>query len=142
MALAAELRQSHLGRQLASMALSQVQLDQPMAMVRAAAWCNALVSLGLHLPMFVVYDLGVLLSTPRTAVPLIIRPRLGALGRANPPTAGAAWLERYRTMLSDIAASEVAERSDDSQLAGGYAGRVPDHALTTAGACLGRERPG
>ena len=40
------------------MALSAVQVDSPMALIRAAAWHNSLARMGLHLPLFVVHDLG------------------------------------------------------------------------------------
>ena len=41
------------------MALSHVQTESPMALVRAAAWHNALARTGISLPLFVVFDIGV-----------------------------------------------------------------------------------
>jgi hypothetical protein len=57
--------QPPVARELATLALSCVQVDNPMARVRAAAWSNALARLGVRLPLFVVHDLGVLLTAPR-----------------------------------------------------------------------------
>ncbi len=47
------------------MVLSHVQVDTPMAIVRAAAWSNSLARMGVHLPLFVIHDIGVMLSMTR-----------------------------------------------------------------------------
>ncbi len=47
------------------MALSHVQTDTPMALVRAAAWSNSLSRMGVNLPLFVIHDIGVMLSMSR-----------------------------------------------------------------------------
>lgn len=105
-----ERRRSYLARQVGTLALSHVQVDQPMAPVRAAAWCNAMGRLGLHLPMFVVHDLGVLLSVPTGSSSLIIAPRPAALARVAPPPGVRKHLEEYRAMLATLVKSEVVEK--------------------------------
>ena len=47
------------------MVLSHVQSDTPMAIVRASAWSNSLARMGVHLPLFVVHDIGHLLQMVR-----------------------------------------------------------------------------
>jgi hypothetical protein len=105
-----ERRRTHLARQLGTMVLSQVQVDSPMALVRASAWCNSLGRMGVHLPLFVVHDVGALLSVPRGAGGFVVRARDGQLARTAVPTAARGHLEAYRRLLENIATSEVAEK--------------------------------
>ena len=51
-------------RLIGTLALSCVTVDSPMAKVRAAAWFNALTRMGIHLPLLVVHDVGLLMTTP------------------------------------------------------------------------------
>ena len=46
MPIPADRRRSHLAREVGTMALSCVRVDNPMALVRAAAWSNAIARLG------------------------------------------------------------------------------------------------
>ncbi len=92
------------------MALSAVQVDSPMALIRAAAWHNSLARMGLHLPLFVVHDLGALLSAPRGAGGVTVRGRDADLARLAPGAAERDLLGRYRRMLEHVASSEVAEK--------------------------------
>ena len=87
MPIPAERRRSYLARQVATMALSHVQIDTPMALVRAAAWCNSLARMGVHLPLFVIHDIGVMLSMTRGAGGYVLRAARGA-ARADPAAAG------------------------------------------------------
>ena len=57
------------------MALSHVQADTPMALVRAAAWANSLSRMGVNLPLFVIHDIGVMLSMSRGGGGYLLRPR-------------------------------------------------------------------
>ena len=57
------------------MVLSHVQTDTPMAIVRAAAWSNSLSRMGVHLPLFLIHDIGVMLSMSRGAGGYVLRPR-------------------------------------------------------------------
>jgi hypothetical protein len=108
MPIAADRRRSHLARQVASMVLSAVQVESPLAMMRAAVWNNALARVGVHLPLFVVHDLGVLLSMPRGG--LLVRPRQAMLERAAVPAPVRSKLESYWRLLEDVASSDVAEK--------------------------------
>jgi hypothetical protein len=110
MPVPADKRRSHLARQVASLALSHVQVDNPMAAVRAAAWANAMARLGVHLPLFVVHDLGVLLTVPRGAGGWVIRAREDQLGQLQLPPATRQHLAQYRQLLEHVAGSEVVEK--------------------------------
>jgi hypothetical protein len=110
MAISKERARSHLARQVGTLALSHVLVDSPMAMVRAAAWANALARMGVHLPLFVVHDLGALFTTSRSGVGLAIGPRRATLARIAPPAASKAALEGYHELLRNVAGSEVVEK--------------------------------
>lgn len=92
------------------MVLSHVQVDTPMALVRASAWANSLSRMGVHLPLFVVHDIGVMLSMSRGAGGYVLRPRESQLARIQVPGNGKPLLDQYRRLLENIAGSEVTER--------------------------------
>jgi hypothetical protein len=107
------------------MALAHVQVANPMALVRAASWHNVLVGLGVYLPLFVVHDLGILLTAPRGADGWSLGPRADVLALAHrlrplargegvehilPPQA-ATLLGRYLELVKVISASEVVEKA-------------------------------
>src|SRR5258706_904584 len=92
------------------MVLWHIQPDTPMALVRAAAWANSLSRMGVHLPLFVIHDIGVMLSMPRGAGGYTLRPREAQLARINIPAGAKPQLEQYRRLLDNIASSEVTER--------------------------------
>ncbi len=110
MPIPAELRRSFLARQVGTLALSHVQIDNPMAAIRAAAWCNSMARLGIHLPLFVVHDFGVLFTTPRGTAGWRIAPRATALAQIRPPAAVTPLLEKYVQLLHNVAGSEVVEK--------------------------------
>ncbi|MEP6860201.1 MAG: hypothetical protein ABJE66_06250, partial [Deltaproteobacteria bacterium] len=110
MPIPVERRRSYLARQAATMALSHVQTDTPMALVRAAAWSNSLSRMGVNLPLFVVHDIGVMLSMSRGAGGYVLRPRESQLARIQLPQGTRPQLEQYRRLLDNIAMSEVTER--------------------------------
>jgi hypothetical protein len=111
MALPAERGKSHLARQLGTLVLSHVQIDNPMAPVRAATWHNVLARMGLHLPLFVVHDLGLLFTAPRGAGGWTIAAYKDRLYRVGAPAAMQPALARYEQLLKDIAGSEVIEKA-------------------------------
>lgn len=111
MALPDERRRSFLARQLGTMALSHVRADNPMAPVRAAGWFNAMSRLGVHLPLFVVHDVGQLFTARRSAGGPVIGPRRDAIARLAPPPHVVALLEQYAELLEHIAASEVVDKA-------------------------------
>ena len=92
------------------MALSHVQTDTPMALVRAAAWSNSLMRMGVYLPLFVIHDIGVMLSMTRGAGGYALRAREAQLARIQVPPNLKGQLEQYRRLLENIGASEVTER--------------------------------
>lgn len=110
MPIPADKRRSFLARELATLALSHVLVDTPMAVVRAASWRNSLARMGVHLPLFVVHDVGVMLSMTRGAGGYTLRARDAQLARVQVPAASRAHLEQYRRLLENIAGSEVTER--------------------------------
>jgi hypothetical protein len=105
-----ERRRSYVARQIATMVLSHVQVDAPMAIVRAAAWTNSLARMGVHLPLFLVHDIGVMLSLSRGAGGYVLRPREAQLARVQLPPGVRPQLDQYRRLLENIAGSEVIER--------------------------------
>ncbi|MCA9669924.1 MAG: hypothetical protein KC503_30220 [Myxococcales bacterium] len=67
MPIPADQRRSYLARQVGTLELSRVGHPNPMALVRAASWHNSLLRLGVPLPLFIVHDLGLLLTGQGTA---------------------------------------------------------------------------
>ncbi len=99
---------------LGSLALSVVRAAAPMMIVRALRWYRDLARLGLHLPFFLVHDIGLLYAAPREQ--LVIGPRgaMSAVGARNESL-----LELYRqyaTMIDEIAASEQSARARSLKL--------------------------
>jgi len=92
------------------MALSHVQVESPMAIVRAAAWSNSLARMGVYLPLFVIHDIGVMLSMTRGAGGYVIRAREAQLARLQLPQGMKPLLDKYRRLLENISQSEVTER--------------------------------
>jgi hypothetical protein len=85
-----------------------------MALVRAAAWSNTVGRLGLHLPLFVVHDLGLLLTAPLGVGGVTLAPRDGLLellGDAGVGPGERALLRQYQVLLESLAASEVVEKA-------------------------------
>lgn len=105
-----ELSRSFLARQVGTLTLSQVRIDNPMAVIRAAAWHNAISRLGIHLPFFIVHDLGLLLTTPRGASGWTLGPRAHSLARIAPPPPVKRLLDKYVELLENIASSDVVEK--------------------------------
>lgn len=97
---------SEQSREIGGLLLSAVQVDNPMQILRAAHWRNALTRVGLPVPFWVVHDLGTLL----VGEPQAIGARHGLASIQVPPAirqAHDAWVET----LNELASTEVAERS-------------------------------
>ena len=60
MPVSPQLGKSAQGRDVGGLALSCVQMDNPMAVLRAAHWRNALAKVGLAVPFWAVHDVGAL----------------------------------------------------------------------------------
>ncbi len=64
---------------LGSLLLTVVEQNQPLVLLRVARWHRDLHQLGVHLPLFVVHDVGVLLTLSPDQRRLRIHPALGSL---------------------------------------------------------------
>lgn len=104
-------RRSYLARQVGTLALSHVRVDNPMAAVRAATWHNIIGRMGIWLPLFVVHDLGLLLTAPRGAGGWSLGPRTDTLFKVGVPQQARPLLERYAQLLADIASSDVVDKA-------------------------------
>ena len=81
-----------------------------MAVVRAASWKNAMGRLGLYVPLFVIHDIGMLLTTPRGPTGWTIAQRAGQLGRIDASGPNRQLLTEYVELLENLAGSEVVEK--------------------------------
>jgi len=98
----ANMRRSYLAMQVGTLALSRVSLPNPMGIVRAASWHNHMLRLGVPLPLFLVHDLGLLMTTGQAALlqrPPEVDPQLAPL------------LQRYQELLVQLSESEVVSTS-------------------------------
>jgi len=99
---------------LGSLALSQVRPASPMMIVRALRWYRDLARLGLHLPFFLVHDLGLLYTAPREQ--LALGPRSGAEAAiARVPRLVELW-QGYRDVVGEISESEASTRARTMRL--------------------------
>ena len=107
MPIPSKLAKSFLARQVGSLVLSRVRVEAPMARVRAVSWHNSLHRLGIHLPLFVVHDFGVLLTSPKGS-----RGWTPAPGGARPPLPPGAdrALGEYASLLQSLGRSETVQR--------------------------------
>ena len=99
---------------LGGLLLSCVRASAPMMVVRALRWYRDLARLGVHLPFFVVHDVGLLYAAPREQLAMGVRagaevalekqPRLRELH------------ETYRSIVDEIAQSEASARARSMRL--------------------------
>ena len=116
----AHLRRSYLARQVGSLALAQLVDPAALAPLRAIAWHNAALRLGLTLPLFVVHDLGLLFAAPRGAGgwhPTANRPR-GVGAEAEAP------LRAWRETILALADADVVRRASRMRLSDDVIGLV------------------
>jgi len=105
----ADLAENELARQLGTLTFAAVEPSGSDEAAAAAAWWNLLARLGLEPPLFVVHDLGLLLT----------RGRQGAAREVRRPAAGGGGplFERYAALLSAVAASAVLDELQAAPLA-------------------------
>jgi len=103
----AELAENELARQLATLTFAAVEPSGADEAAAAAAWWNLLARLGLEPPLFVVHDLGLLLT----------RGRQGAPREVRRPAGGGPLFERYAALLAAVAASAVLDELQAAPLA-------------------------
>jgi hypothetical protein len=108
MPLSPNMAQSAQGREIGGLALSCVQVDNPMAILRAAHWRNALSKVGLPVPFWAVHDVGSLASADAGGAPIGIR---RAMKDAQLAPGVKQAMERWAETLREIGESEVMERS-------------------------------
>jgi hypothetical protein len=106
-----EKQRSWLARQVGTLALSHVRTQNPMAQVRAAAWANRMGRLGVHLPLFIVHDLGILLTAPKGASGITLGPNEPLVASLGLTDDARALLKQYGALVSTVASSEVAEKA-------------------------------
>src|SRR5512140_2072437 len=94
---------------LGSLALSVVRAASPMMVVRALRWYRDLARLGVHLPFFVVHDVGLLYSSPKEQLALGPRPGHEAVLARTPR--GAELHATYASVIAEIGASEASARA-------------------------------
>jgi hypothetical protein len=105
----AELGENELARQLATLTYAQVGPSGSDEAQAAAAWWNLLARLGISPPLFVVHDLGLLLTRGRQGKPREVR---------RAPAGGAGPLfERYEALLGAVAASDALDELQAAPLA-------------------------
>src|SRR6476469_2305493 len=103
----ADKRRSWLARQVGTLVLSHVRVQNPMAVVRAAAWANRMGRLGVHLPLFIVQDVGLLLTVPKGTAGLAIVGNETLLAGSGVGDDVRALLRQYAGLLTTIASSEI-----------------------------------
>ncbi len=96
-----------LGRQLATLQLAHVGPVGPPGALQAAAWWNVLLRLGVAPPLFVVHDMGRLLSRPEDR--RRFTDGLGAGVQPSPRPARPARMDRYEHLLAALARSPSIE---------------------------------
>jgi hypothetical protein len=106
-----EKQHSYLARQVGTLVLTHAQVGNPMATVRAAAWHNTISRLGLHLPLFLIHDLGLLLTAPVGAGGVSIAPRESMLADIGVGAELRGVLRQYQGLLETLASSEVVEKA-------------------------------
>jgi hypothetical protein len=103
-------------RQLATLALSHVETQNPMAAVRAAAWHNTLSRLGVRLPLFAVHDLGILLSQSQKEAAVSTGPRERLLAELRLRDEERQIVAGYGSLVAEIARCEAIERASGMRL--------------------------
>jgi hypothetical protein len=94
---------------LGGLALSAVRAASPMMVLRALRWYRDLAKLGVHLPLFMVHDLGLLYACPKEQ--LEIGPRQSTEAVLARVPKGTELAAIYRSVVSEIAESEASARA-------------------------------
>jgi len=99
---------------LGGLALSCVRAASPMMIVRALRWYRDLAKLGIHLPLFLVHDFGLLYASPKEQ--LEIGPRPGTESVLAKVLRGGDLIQTYRSVVGEIAESEASARAATMRL--------------------------
>jgi hypothetical protein len=111
---AAHAREPTIAGPLGGLALSSVRAATPMMVVRALRWYRDLARLGLHLPLFLVHDVGLLYAAPKEQLDVGPRPAADALLAKIPRAPDLA--QAYRGIIAEIAQSEASARARSMRL--------------------------
>lgn len=105
--------QSYLARQVSTLCFSHVQVRNPMAAVRAAAWYNIASRLGIYLPLFLTHDVGLLLTMARGGAggDLQVAAREDLFKELRLSREARGHLSQYQQLLQTLAQSEVVEKA-------------------------------
>lgn len=99
---------------LGGLALSAVRAASPMMVLRALRWYRDLAKLGVHLPLFMVHDLGLLYACPKEQLEIGARSSTEAALARVPK--GAELAAIYRSVVNEIAESEASARAATMRL--------------------------
>lgn len=99
---------------LGGLVLASVKAQAPMMVVRALRWYRDLARLGIHLPLFLVHDLGLLYSSPREQLEMAPRPGVDRAVASWPR--GEGMLRHYRALVDEIGQSEACARARTMRL--------------------------
>jgi hypothetical protein len=99
---------------LGGLLFSAVRAASPMMVVRALRWYRDLARLGLHLPLFLVHDVGLLYAAPKEQ--LEIGPRPGADAILGRMPKAPELIATYRNVISEISQSEASARARSMRL--------------------------
>ena len=103
MPVPADKKRSYLARQVGTLALAGMRPQNPMGQVRAAAWHNELLRLGVPLPLFVVHDLGLLITSGGSPVGTDPGRQQAAASRGELPEL----VQAYDALLAELSQGEV-----------------------------------
>jgi hypothetical protein len=99
---------------LGGLLLSGVRAASPMMIVRSLRWYRDLARLGLHLPLFIVHDVGLLYASPKEQ--LEIAPRTGADAVIARVPRLPELVATYRSIILEISQSEASARARSMRL--------------------------
>ena len=99
---------------LGGLLLSCVRAAAPMMVVRALRWYRDLARLGVHLPLFVVHDVGLLYAAPREQLAMGVRTGADATLSKQPRLLELH--QTYRSIIDEIGQSEASARARSMRL--------------------------
>ena len=111
---ATQLKDPVIAGPLGGLALSAVRAQAPMMVVRALRWYRDLARLGLHVPLFLVHDFGLLYAAPREQLDLGTRPAAEAILAEQPRLADL--VKTYRSIVLEVSESEASARARTMRL--------------------------
>jgi len=124
---------------LGGLELSTVRAASPMMIVRTLRWCRDLERLGVHLPLFLVHDIGLLYAAPKEQLVLGARPGAEAL-IAKTPALAALW-PTYASIVAEIGQSDASQKARSMRLGDELVVVVLARLLGSVALRVGRKAP-